>query len=107
MSVSTVGATAHRSEATPKALTPSSNTRRSPNTSPSEPPTRISEPSVNRYAFAIHCCAANPPPSARWMVGSATFTTVLSSSAMPEPRMHAISVSRFIVASLRAAIVPR
>jgi hypothetical protein len=37
-------------------------------------------------------------------VGSATFTTVPSSSAIPEPRMHAISV-RFFVRELAAAEV--
>ncbi len=43
-----VGASAHSSEATPKPPTPSAKIRRSPNRSPSEPPTRISEESVSR-----------------------------------------------------------
>ena len=43
-----LGAAAHRIEATPKAPTPTAKTRRSPKMSPSEPPTRISEPSVSR-----------------------------------------------------------
>ncbi len=43
-----VGASAQSSEAAPKPPTPSAKTRRSPNRSPSEPPTRISEPSVSR-----------------------------------------------------------
>ena len=30
--------------------------------SPSEPPTRMSAPSVRRYASTIHCCAERPPP---------------------------------------------
>ncbi len=47
-SATIVGASAHASEATPKPPTPIANTRRSPNRSPSEPPTRISEPSVSR-----------------------------------------------------------
>ena len=42
---SIVGASAHSSEVTPKPPTPIENTRRSPNTSPRRPPTRISEPS--------------------------------------------------------------
>ena len=46
-STSIVGASAHSSDATPKPATPSENTRRSPYTSPSEPPTRISDPSVS------------------------------------------------------------
>ncbi len=43
-----LGASAHSSEAAPKQPTPNANTRRSPYRSPSEPPTRISEPSVSR-----------------------------------------------------------
>ena len=45
---SMVGAIAHRIEVTPKPISPAVNTRRSPRTSPSEPPTRISEASVIR-----------------------------------------------------------
>src|SRR5580704_7423904 len=94
-----LGATAAANDATPKNETPSAKILRSPNRSPSEPPTRISEPSVNRYPLTTHCCAASPPPSARWIVGSATFTTVPSSITIPEPRMHAISVRRLVRAS--------
>ncbi len=43
-----VGASAHSSDATPKPPTPSAKMRRSPYRSPSDPPTRISEPSVSR-----------------------------------------------------------
>ena len=43
-----LGASAHSSEATPKPPTPIAKIRRSPNRSPSEPPIRISEPSVSR-----------------------------------------------------------
>ena len=42
------GASAHSSEAAPKPATPSVKMRRSPKMSPSEPPIRISEPSVSR-----------------------------------------------------------
>src|SRR5581483_3096400 len=49
-----------------------------------------------------HCCAASPPPSPRWIVGSATLTTVPSSSTIPEPRIVAASVRRFTEAELRA-----
>ena len=50
-SSSMLGASAHSTETTPKPATPSENIRRSPKMSPSEPPTRISEPSVSRYAL--------------------------------------------------------
>ena len=43
-----VGATAHSSEVIPNPATPSAKIRRSPKMSPSEPPIRISEPSVSR-----------------------------------------------------------
>jgi hypothetical protein len=42
------GASAHASEKAPNAAIPVANTRRSPQTSPSEPPSRISEPSESR-----------------------------------------------------------
>ncbi len=52
---SMLGAIAHSNDTAPKPATPIENTRRSPNTSPSEPPTRISEPSDSKYAFDTHC----------------------------------------------------
>ena len=42
------GAIAHRADVSPKPTSPHTNTRRRPRMSPSEPPTRISEPSVSR-----------------------------------------------------------
>ena len=47
-SSSIVGASAQRTDATPKPATPSENTLRSPKMSPSEPPMRMSEASVTR-----------------------------------------------------------
>jgi hypothetical protein len=67
--------------------------------SPSEPPTRISEPSVRRYESTTHCCVANPPPRSCWIAGSATLTTEPSTNAIDEPRMLATSVQR----AMRAA----
>ena len=55
--------------------------------SPSEPPTRMSEPSVSRYASTIHCWAARPPPRSRWIGGSATLTTEPSMNTIDEPRI--------------------
>ena len=48
ISVSTFGATAQSTDARPNQATPSRKTRTSPKMSPSEPPTRISDPSVSR-----------------------------------------------------------
>ena len=47
-SVPIVGASAHSIEVTPKPATPAKNTRRSPSTSPSEPPISSSDASVTR-----------------------------------------------------------
>jgi hypothetical protein len=47
-STSIVGATAQITDTMPNPPTPIENTRRSPYRSPSEPATRISEPSVSR-----------------------------------------------------------
>src|SRR5437762_12839204 len=61
--------------------------------SPREPPIRISDASVSRYAFDTHCCAGSPPPRSRSIAGSATLTIVPSIVATPEPRIAARSVS--------------
>src|SRR5438067_6342930 len=62
--------------------------------SPREPPIRISDASVSRYAFDTHCCAGSPPPRSRSIAGSATLTIDPSISATPEPRIAATSVIR-------------
>ena len=48
ISNTSLGAIAHSAEVTPKPTRPQTKTRRRPRMSPSEPPTRISEPSVSR-----------------------------------------------------------
>src|SRR5207253_5827986 len=86
--------TAQRIDVTPKAVTPSAKMRLPPKRSPSEPPTRMSAPSVSRYASTTHCWRASPPPRSRWIAGRATLTTLPSTKTMLEPRMHAIRTSR-------------
>jgi hypothetical protein len=90
------GASAHSTEQTPKPATPTANTRRSPKMSPSDPPSRINEPSVSRYALVTHCWPASPPPRLRWIDGRATLTTLLSRIAMLDPRIVATSVKRLV-----------
>ncbi len=53
-----------------------------------------------RQQVAVHhpLLRRQAAPRARWIVGSATFTTVPSSSTIPEPRMHANSVRRLVLA---------
>jgi hypothetical protein len=95
-----VGASAQSSEAIPKAVTPTLNTRTGPKMSPSDPPTRMKEPSVSMYASTTHCWAASPPPRSRWIGGSATFTTVASMNTIDEPSIVARSVNRAEAATL-------
>ena len=87
------GASAHNKEHSPNPATPMENTRRSPKMSPSEPPTRISEPSASRYALDTHCWPARPPPRSARIAGSATLTAVASSPATNEPMIAAMSAS--------------
>src|SRR5205823_1152668 len=94
ISVVAFGAAAHRIEATAKNATPIPKTRSSPKMSPSEPPTRMSDPSVSRYASTTHCCEASPPPRSCSIAFSATLTTDPSTNAIDEPRMLATSVQR-------------
>ena len=86
------GATAHSTDTRPKLATPSVNIRSSPKMSPSEPPTRMSEPSVSRYASTIHCWAASPPPRSLSIAWRATLTTEPSMKAIDDPRTLAMSV---------------
>src|SRR6476661_6532171 len=74
--------------------------------SPSEPPTRISEPSVRRYESTTHCWVASPPPRSCWIAGSATLTTEPSMKAIDEPRMLATSVQRATPASSAGGATP-
>jgi hypothetical protein len=48
ISISASGATAHSVDVSPNPASPHTNTRRRPRMSPSDPPTRISAPSVSR-----------------------------------------------------------
>src|ERR687885_730970 len=71
--------------------------------SPSEPPTRISDPSVSRYASTTHCCSARPPPRSRRIAGSATLTTVESTNTIVDPRMAATRTRRLRVRPSRCS----
>ena len=98
ISSSALGAIAHSAEVSPKPTSPHTKTRRRPRMSPSEPPTRISEPSVSRYASTTHCCSASPASRSSRIAGSATLTTVPSRNTTLEPRMAARRVSRLVLA---------
>jgi hypothetical protein len=86
ISVPASGASPHSREAVANHTTPTTNTLRRPNRSPSAPPSRISPASVTMYALTVHWRAARSASRSRPMRGRATLTTVESSMAMPEPR---------------------
>src|SRR5438270_10913326 len=85
-------ATPQPAEATAKIATPTTNIRRRPNRSPSEPPTRINAAKNRPYDSTTHCISATVAWKVAWIAGRATFTTVLSMKAMLEPRIVATSI---------------
>src|SRR5260370_41513268 len=79
-------------EAAAKIATPTTNIRRRPNRSPSEPPTRINAAKNSPYNSTTHCISTTVAWKVAWIAGRATFTTVLSMKAMLEPRIVATSI---------------
>src|SRR3954452_7727072 len=76
------GARPQSSDATVKISTPTMNTSRRPTRSASEPTVSISAESIRAYASTTHCSSVRPAPRSVWMLGSATFTIVMSTSSM-------------------------
>src|SRR5665213_3484516 len=85
ISVVEPGASAQAAEATVNQMTPMVKTRRRPNRSPSDPPTRRRAASVSVYPLTTHWSWAIEAWNSRPMVGSAIPTTVASTEAIPEP----------------------
>ena len=80
------GANPHSAEARANHTVPTTNIRRRPSRSDSDPPSRMRAARVRVYPFRVHC---RPPrsESRSWPIRpSATLTTVASSMAIPEPR---------------------
>src|ERR1700733_11023010 len=96
----------HHADAAAKTQTPNRNIRRRPNVSPSEPPTRISEPSNSKYASTTHCKSVTVAPKLVCKAGSATFTTVLSMNAMLEPSIVATRIHGFEPAAANPVTEP-
>ena len=94
ISTRTFGARPHSSEAAANQVTPIRNTRRRPNRSPSEPPSRISEARLSEYPLTVHCKEAAEAWKSVPMCGSATFTTVMSMNVSAEPSTVASSTHR-------------
>src|SRR4051812_43661775 len=64
---------------------PTTNTRRRPMMSATDPDTSRSEASVSAYASTTHCRSLKLALRSFWIAGSATFTIVMSSSSMKVP----------------------
>ena len=64
-----------------------------------EPPTRINALRKSAYPSITHCISVTVPPRLDWSAGSATFTTVLSTNAMLEPRIATIRIQTFAEAA--------
>ncbi len=69
-------------EAAEKSSRPVTNIRRRPSRSPARPPSSSSPPNARAYPLTTHSRPAPENPRARWMCGSATLTTVESSTTM-------------------------
>ena len=65
-----------------------------PTMSPSLPASRRRPPNVSRYAFTTHASDDWEKCSSRWIVGSATFTTVTSSTIMSCPTQSTTSAAQ-------------
>jgi hypothetical protein len=83
------------SEARLKMARPTTNTRRRPSRSPSEPAVSRVAASISEYASMTHWRSEKSACSARPMSGRATFTIVMSSSSMNTATHTTISVSHF------------
>src|SRR5579863_697871 len=100
------GANPHHPEAIAKTATPATKTRRRPNKSPTEPPTKMSAPRNKPYDSTTHCASITVAFRLDWRAGSATFTTVLSMKAMLVPRIAAVRIQA-PVAGLQGTVAGR
>jgi hypothetical protein len=89
-------------EATVNTTRPVTNTRRRPTRSANAPAVSRNAARVSEYALTTHCRSLKLECSERWISGSATFTTVMSSSSMKIATETAIRVHH-----LRSIVAPR
>src|SRR3954447_21994821 len=81
--------------------TPPRKTVRRPKMSPMRPPVTSSTANVSVYAFTVHSSEEMLACRSRWIDGSATFTTVLSSMIMKSAKHIAASVHHLRLSSFR------
>src|SRR5215211_6381063 len=89
------GANAQSREETEKIASPAPNSLRRPSRSASEPAVSTSAASVSAYASTTHWRSPKLAPRSPRIDGSATFTTVISSSSMNVATEAAINVHHF------------
>ena len=82
MSHSDEGASPFSSDAIVKTTTPATNTRRRPRKSAARPPSSRKPPKASVYALTTHWRELVEKSRSAWIDGSATFTTVASSTTM-------------------------
>ena len=85
----------HRAEAAVNNTTPMRKTRLRPSRSPSDPAFRTTLASMSEYASTTHWRSVKELCRSRWIFGSATLTTVMSSSSMKMPTQTMIKVRHF------------
>src|SRR3954451_7050788 len=90
----------HSSDAAANRAMPIMNRRRRPSVSARRPPRRRKPPKISVYAFSTHDRLCSENPTLRWIVGSATFTTVASSTTM---NCAAATSTRRVLGSTRGA----
>ena len=81
-------------------MTPNRKNVRRPKMSPRRPPVTISTAKVSVYAFTVHSSADSDACRSRWIDGSETFTTVLSSITMNSAKHIAPSVHQRLFCSV-------
>ena len=101
MSICPEVARPHQRDASVKTAMPTTKISRRPYASAILPPMSISDAKVSAYPVTIHSSSERPMCRSRWIEGSATFTTVLSSMIMNSPNETAASVNHLRVSSAK------
>jgi hypothetical protein len=93
-----------RSDATVKTITPMMKRRLRPTKSAARPPSSRKPPKASVYAFTTHCSELAEKSRSSWIEGSATFTTVASSTTM-NWAMHTSTRTSHLLGTLRGGAV--
>ena len=93
-----------RNDAPVKRITPAMNRRLRPTKSAARPPSSRKPPKARVYAFTTHCSELAEKSRSSWIEGSATFTTVASSTTM-NWAMHTSTRTSHLLGTLIGAAV--